>query len=126
MTDTLADRLERALDDVKGMCWGSQQMDGDWAAKKIDEAIAALRSQEWVICDGCKVADGWEHKCHGLPCACQECQRARIWVGDWEPGFMGDGVPTGDMGGFAHDRPGAIGGEVEYVRADLAAPPEVE
>lgn len=39
-----ADRLE----DVVGMLWKSQQMDGDWAVKQVKAAQAALRSMGWV------------------------------------------------------------------------------
>jgi hypothetical protein len=29
-----------------------------------------------MICDGCNVRGGWEHRCHGAPCPCEECREA--------------------------------------------------
>ena len=37
--------LERKLDAVKGMLWGSAQMESDWAVKQVDTAIATIATQ---------------------------------------------------------------------------------
>lgn len=29
-----------------------------------------------MICAGCDVREPWEHRCHGWPCACEECRAA--------------------------------------------------
>lgn len=34
------------------------------------------------ICDGCDVRDPWEHRCHGEPCACEDCREERRIFGD--------------------------------------------
>lgn len=28
-------------------------------------------------CDGCNVREPWEHRCHGEPCACEDCREER-------------------------------------------------
>ena len=44
-----------------------------------------MRTEPEIICDGCNVKDGWEHRCHGdramvlgvqtlRPCECKECR----------------------------------------------------
>lgn len=37
------------------------------------------------LCDGCNVREPFEHRCHGLPCPCQECREADRLFGTQPP-----------------------------------------
>lgn len=39
--------------------------------------VGQLEEPDNGTCDGCNVRESWEHRCHGEPCACEECREER-------------------------------------------------